>query len=159
MGLIVTTGACRPSRFADASWHPLVSGNPPQEATGWGQNKYYVFVEVGDFRFIWCATSAQSEGFWFCEVADGTQVPENLKLDNVTAREAKDEEIEIIRGSDAFRALQREHTRKAFWESEDKRWKAEQAQWIRDHPEEWAKMQEEHKRQHEEMEKRMNERK
>jgi hypothetical protein len=38
-----------------------------------------------------------------------------------------------------------------YWEAENERTKAEQAQWIRDNPEEWAKMQEKSRQRHDEM--------
>ena len=157
MGLMVTTGACRPSRLTDASWHPLAEdGCAPKEATGWGQNRHYVFVAVDDFRFIWCAASARSEGFWFCEVAGDSRIPDKLRLDDVPVREATDEEVSIIHESDGFKRLQYEHERKARQEAEGIRLAEEHAQWIRDHPEEWAKIQKEDERQRKEMEEQMD---
>ena len=33
------------ARIIDTAWHPLVTGCPPRWASGWGQDRYGVFVE------------------------------------------------------------------------------------------------------------------
>jgi hypothetical protein len=33
------------ARIIDTAWHPLATGCPPDWASGWGQDRYGVFVE------------------------------------------------------------------------------------------------------------------
>ncbi len=56
--------------YYDPGSHPLVGGNPPKWADGWGDSgKYGPFVEIGAHCFIWLPSSSRSmPGFWFCQV-------------------------------------------------------------------------------------------